>query len=120
MSVNQSHHSTGRVYKSAQYKAFETEARILLLSNPIPELAKGCKLKLTAIFGVSAKFDLDNCVKTFLDVLEPIYRFDDKDIEEIHIRKHRSKRGEEFIEFTICELGIDTPVSFFQPELFPF
>ena len=118
ISVNQAHNSTGRVYKSASYKAFEEQARLLLLANPIPKLSKGSKLKLTAIFGVSCKFDLDNCVKCFLDVLEKIYGFNDRNVEEIHIRKHRCKRGEEFIEFSLCELGIDVEKSFFQPTLF--
>ena len=89
ISVNLAYGSTGRVYKSALYKAFEEQARPMLLANPIPRLAKGSKLKLTAVFGVSAKFDLDNCVKTLLDVLEPIYDFNDANVEEIHIRKHR-------------------------------
>ena len=103
MSVNQSYRTRGRVYKSAQYKAFEQQVRAMLFANPIPKLAKDCKLKLTATFGVSSRFDLDNCVKCFLDVLEPVYEFNDKDIEEIHIKKHRCSRGDEFIEFTLCE-----------------
>ena len=114
ISVNQAHSVRGRIYKSSTYNSFEEHVRFLLFSKPIPKFSKGSKLKLSAIFAVSVKFDLDNCVKTFLDVLEPIYQFNDRDIEEIHIRKQRCKRGEEFIEFTLTELGIDPVESFFK------
>ena len=44
--------------------------------------------------------DIDNCLKPRLDVLQKKYpRFNDKQIEELRIKKIKVKKGQEFISF---------------------
>lgn len=105
LSANQSHRATGKVYRTPAYRAYEKSVRALLLTHPRPAFAKDAKLKFTANFGVSSQFDLDNCVKPFIDILEKAYEFNDKNVLEIHVKKHSTKRGEEYIEFALTNIG---------------
>jgi len=56
-------------------------------------------------FGVSSKSsDLDNCVKSFLDVLQKKYHFDDKRVYRLILEKMDVKKGKEYIDFQIYNI----------------
>ena len=92
--------SSGRKWKSAKYSDFEANAKRMLKHKPL-SLPKTGDLKFTAVFGVSSRFDLDNSLKAFIDILEDVYGFDDKRITHIDVRKESVRRKEEFIQFNI-------------------
>ena len=52
----------------------------------------------------SAASDLDNGLKPIIDILQKKYRFNDKEIHEIHARKQHVKKGEEYIEWELRQL----------------
>ena len=98
MSMNQSYH--GRRFKTKLYKAYETACMIRMVPMEIPE----GNLWLTIWVGVSSKgFDIDNCAKPFIDILQKKYGFNDNRIYVLHIMKEIVKKGDEFIEFEIRE-----------------
>ena len=90
---------SGHQWKSSEYEKFRKKVKRILKVKPI-KIDEGA-LKLTAIFGVSYKFDLDNALKPFIDILEEVYKFNDNQIADIHVRKRTVKRGGEFIEFEL-------------------
>jgi len=100
LSVNQAW--KGRRFKTSEYKAFE---RTVLLMLPrkleIPEGPITLKLE----FGFSnSNSDIDNPVKMFIDCLQKKYKFNDKRICELNIKKRPVKKGDEFINFKIGKL----------------
>lgn len=53
-------------------------------------------------FGVSSKlFDIDNALKPFLDILQKKMLFNDNQIRKLVVNKTITKKGCEFIKFTI-------------------
>lgn len=89
----------GRRFKTPEYKAYEQHLGYLLPARyPIP---KG-DLKIMIEVGFSNKLsDLDNPVKSFLDILQKKYEFNDNRIVEIHLYKKIVKKGEDYISFDI-------------------
>lgn len=65
------------------------------------EIPEG-NLWLTIWIGVSNRgFDVDNCAKPFIDILQKKYEFNDNRIYVLHVMKEIVKKGDEFIEFKI-------------------
>lgn len=86
----------GRRYKTKAYKAFEKEMLLLLpkLKNPITT-----PIKISLVFGFSNKLsDIDNPIKMVLDIMQKKYKFNDRDIYELNIKKEITKKGDEFIK----------------------
>ena len=99
----------GYMYKTEEYFAYERELLKFLEVKPIV-LPPGY-LSFKANFG-TARIDLDNCEKPFLDILETAYDFNDSVIDEIHVKKHRVKKGLEYIEFALYPLDDELPMDF--------
>lgn len=94
MSVNECWQ--GRRFKTPKYRKYEADCLYLL--------PKGLTLtppyRLRLEFGVSnMAMDVDNPVKPFIDILQKKYKFNDKDIIELHITKIKVKKGAEYIRF---------------------
>ena len=86
-------------YRSSKYNAFEEKLVYTLL--PKLKIPDG-QLQAHYEFGVSStRFDVDNAIKPFQDVLQVKYGFDDKRIVYITALKVKVKRGEEYIKFSI-------------------
>lgn len=91
----------GKRFKTQKYKKYEQE---LLLILPKCEVPKG-KIKIDYIVGYSnMQSDIDNFLKSFQDVLQKKYGFNDNMIYHIQIIKQIVKKGSEFIDFEISEL----------------
>jgi len=92
----------GKRYKTPKYKSYEKE--LLLMLPPIKiNFKRDLSIHLT--FGFSSTLsDIDNPLKPILDVLQKKYRFDDKQIFELKVKKEIVKKGEEFIELKINEI----------------
>ena len=52
----------------------------------------------------SAASDTDNPVKPFQDILSKKYKFDDKLIHEMNVKRAKVKKGGEYIKFKIEHL----------------
>ena len=87
----------GKRYKTNEYKSYE---RSLLYILPQLEIPKP-PLKIYFEFGISKTTDYDNPIKPLQDILQKRYGFDDKDIEEAHIRKKVVKKGNEYFKINI-------------------
>ena len=90
----------GRRYKTKKYREYENS---LLFLMPRFKVAKG-KLKVSFVFGISDKSDLDNPIKCLIDIMQVKYNFDDKDILILNVEKVIVKTGREFIEYNIENL----------------
>ena len=91
----------GRRFKTKVYKSYESEL-ILKLKNT--KISNG-KLKLIITFGFSNKLsDIDNGLKPFIDILQKKYKFNDRMIYELIVKKEIVKKGKEFIEWEIIEM----------------
>lgn len=91
----------GRRYKTDRYIQFKNDCHKLLRPLTIPE----GDLELTIEIGVStARFDLDNCLKPFIDILQVKYDFNDNRIYKICAYKEIVKKGCEYIDFEIKEI----------------
>lgn len=98
LSVNQAWQ--GRRFKTKEYKNYEEEL-LWLLPNKYP-ISKEGKLLFEAVVGLSSKnADIDNFIKTFFDVLQKKYSFNDKRIYELHVKKVDVEKGKEFVNFDI-------------------
>jgi len=92
----------GKRYKTPKYKSYEKE---LLLMLPPLKINFKRDLSVHLTFGFSSILsDIDNPLKPILDVLQKKYRFDDKQIFELKVKKEIVKKGEEFIELKINEI----------------
>lgn len=88
----------GRRYKTKEYEQYERNALLLLPDFKLP----GPPYKLTIEFGFSNKAsDIDNPLKTTLDILCKKYKFDDKDVYELNVKKVIVKKGAEYSQFKI-------------------
>lgn len=97
LSVNQAWQ--GRRFKTKEYKAFE-RAVLLMLPKKL-DVPEG-EIKLCLEFGFSnSNSDIDNPVKMFIDCLQKRYKFNDKKIVELNIKKKLVGKGQEFINFKI-------------------
>ena len=92
----------GKRYKTPKYKSYEKELSLLL-----PPLKINFKrdLKIDLVFGFSSTLsDIDNPLKPLLDVLCAKYGFDDRQVNELNVKKEIVNKGDEFIELTINEI----------------
>jgi len=88
----------GQRFKTQKYKIYEQEVFYSLPNIDIPE----GDLTIELIFGISnMASDYDNMIKPFQDILQKKYGFNDNRIQEAKIKKVKTKKGEEFIEFKI-------------------
>lgn len=100
LSVNQAWQ--GKRFKTPLYNAYE---KALLLRMPASKIDPGVMLRVEFFFGFSnAASDLDNPVKLLLDIAQKKYKFNDRDIFELNVRKCLVKKGEEFIQMGIYKL----------------
>ena len=91
----------GKRFKTQKYKKYEQE---LLFILPKFEVPKG-QIRIDYIVGYSnVQSDIDNFLKSFQDVLQKKYGFNDNMIYHVQITKQIVKKGEEFIDFDIKEL----------------
>ena len=87
----------GKRYKTPAYNRYEKAVLLLL---PKAEIINVERIEIE--FGVSSKLaDIDNPVKPILDILQKKYRFNDRDIFELTIKKVLTKKGQEYIKITI-------------------
>jgi len=100
LSVNQAW--KGKRYKTDKYKKYE---RICLLLLPKLDVPKEGKLKIELVFGFSSKSsDWDNPIKSFQDIAQKKYGFNDSRIYKATVEKVDVAKGKEFIEFSITKL----------------
>lgn len=98
LSVNQAYQ--GRKVKSYQYRQYE-KAVLELLPDDLFVPTKG-DLQVLILFGHSnSRFDYDNGIKPFQDILQTKYGFNDCRIVLAVVGKEKTAKGEEFISFKI-------------------
>ena len=91
----------GRRFKTDRYKKFQNDVCMLLGPMEIPE----GEMILYLEWGFSSKgSDVDNPIKPFTDCLQNKYGFNDNRIIEMHVKKVKVKKGEEYIIFEIMEM----------------
>lgn len=91
----------GQRFKTKDYEKYERQVFVQLVRFKMPEPP----YKLTITVGLSNKLsDLDNCLKPFIDILQKKYKFNDRDIFEIHAKKEIVGKGKEFVEFSITTM----------------
>jgi len=89
----------GRRFKTNKYIRYQTDMLFLLPNNLV---VPDGPLSIYYEFGFSSKAsDIDNPVKPFQDILQKRYKFDDKLIEEMHVRKVKVTKGKEYVKFEI-------------------
>lgn len=96
LSVNEAF--KGRRFKTPAYKRYERDVCLMLAAGRVPE--GELSLKVDVGFS-SAASDIDNILKPFIDCLQKRYKFNDKRIVELHIKKHKVGKGAEFIGFKL-------------------
>lgn len=95
--------SLNHAYRGRRFATNELKKYKLDISRILPkiDIPKG-KLAMHYIFGVSSKnSDADNLVKAFQDSLAECCGFNDKLIYKITIEKVDTKKGDEFIAFSL-------------------
>tara|TARA_R100000734_G_C3280107_1_gene73928 strand:+ start:175 stop:495 length:321 start_codon:yes stop_codon:yes gene_type:complete len=98
LSVNEAFR--GRKFKTKKYIEFEQEMLLRLPKMNIPNN----KLEIHYKIGFSNRnSDLDNAFKQLNDCLQKKYGFNDNLIYKIIAEKEIVKKGQEFIEFKICQ-----------------
>ena len=90
----------GKRYKTKAYKNYE-KALLMILPKRLDCDLLG-KLEINLTFGFSTKSaDIDNPIKPILDILQKKYRFNDKNIYVLNVKKLDTKKGNEFIDIEI-------------------
>lgn len=85
----------GKRFKTKLYKDYEETLLWLLPKKQFPK----DNISIKIIAGFSSKLsDADNILKPLLDILQLKYKFNDRDIKELYIRKELVKKGNEFIK----------------------
>lgn len=93
----------GRRFKTEEYKTYEIEIMYLL---PPLEIPLG-KLRLNVEFGIwNQVTDVDNLLKPFIDCLQKKYQFNDRRIYEIHARKIKTKKKNQYIRFQLTKIMV--------------
>ena len=91
---------SGRKWKSSEYQKFEALCKMHLRKSEL-EIPEHGDLEIHLTFGISSRFDLDNSLKSFIDILQDRYNFNDNRIIKIVAEKKRVKKGNEFIDFEL-------------------
>jgi Holliday junction resolvase RusA-like endonuclease len=90
----------GKKRKSADYRRYE-EAIASCIEDREPLWDKG-RLTVSFIFGFSNNSaDVDNPIKPLQDILQSVYKFNDKRIFRLLVEKVLVKKGEEFLSYSI-------------------
>lgn len=93
----------GKRFKTKAYNDYE-KTMLLLLPSKQKELIGSLKIDIE--YGFSSKLsDIDNPTKLVLDILVKKYRFDDRQIYELNLKKEIVKKGSEFIKIEITEIN---------------
>ena len=93
----------GKRFKTPAYKAYEQSAMSMLKKDTIPHPP----YRLTLIFGVSSQLaDIDNPIKNFTDILQKFYKFNDKEIYELSVKKVLVEKRKEFCEFNLEHINV--------------
>lgn len=90
----------GRRFKTQAYKDYELQLSYMLpkLKLPPPPYV------VSFVFAFSSKgADIDNPVKPFLDVLQKVYNFNDKEVVRLIVDKKIVKKGDEYISFNLTK-----------------
>lgn len=91
----------GKRFKTKEYSKYEERVLKELkdVKLPIPPF------KLIIEYGFSNKAsDIDNPTKLILDILQKKYKFNDKDIYELNLRKKIVMKGEDYFTFLLKTL----------------
>ncbi len=99
MSVNKAW--KGQRFKTKEYLMYEGIVLIMLPKMAIPE--PPFKINIQLGFSNSLS-DIDNPVKLILDILQKKYKFNDRDIFELNIKKETVKKTKEYFAFEILKL----------------
>ena len=83
----------GKRFKTKKYLQYEKQMLLLL-----PKVFKNDFKELNIKIGVISLYDIDNCLKPLLDVLQKKYGFNDRYIMKLTIEKEVVKKGREYIE----------------------
>ena len=91
----------GRRFKTKEYDKFISTMNLIL-----PKITLDLSpYRLDIVFGYSSRSsDIDNGLKCFIDCLVKKYKFDDREIYELNVKKEIVKKGNEFIKFDIKSL----------------
>ena len=91
----------GKRFKTPTYKAYEKEALLKLKAARVPD----GKLHLILTIGLSSKLaDIDNICKPFIDIMQKRFKFNDRFIYKLTVKKIDVAKGSEFIEFELLAL----------------
>lgn len=103
LSVNEAFQ--GKKYRTAKYDKYIGDLLFLLPNNmTLPEPP----YSLTLVFGVSnMAADVDNPAKPFIDCLQKKYKFNDKLIHELTLKKELTPKGREHIGFFFKSLKVE-------------
>jgi hypothetical protein len=89
----------GKRFKTPKYLSYE---KLLLYTLP-PLKLTAAPYKLILEFGFSNRLaDIDNGIKPLIDILQKKYKFNDRDIYELSVRKVIVPKGKEYTKFEIC------------------
>lgn len=92
----------GRRFRTDEYKAYKQHLLLILPKLNIPDKTP---LSLSIEWGFSdVRSDIDNPVKTTVDIFQAKYGFNDRYIEELNLKKKIVEKGEEYIKFSIEEI----------------
>lgn len=91
----------GQRFKTKEYSMYEGIVLIMLPKLDIPE--PPFKINIQLGFSNSLS-DIDNPVKLILDILQKKYKFNDRDIFELNIKKETVKKTKEYFAFEILKL----------------
>ena len=92
----------GRRFKTNEYKRYET-ALVALLKRSGLEIPDG-RVTFEVVAGVSGQYDLDNAIKSTLDVIQKYDpSFNDRDVFKIVAEKILKPRRDEFIAVNFTE-----------------
>lgn len=90
----------GNKRKTADYRRYEENVRDCI-EDKTPIWEKG-RLTIHFIFGFSNNSaDVDNPIKPLQDILQKVYKFNDKRIFRLIVDKRLVKKGEEFMSYRI-------------------
>jgi Holliday junction resolvase RusA-like endonuclease len=99
MSVNKAW--AGRRFKTKEYKEYE---RLMLMLMPNIDFKFKGNIGVNITFGFSNKTsDIDNPLKLVLDILQKKYKFNDRSIYELYVKKELTVKKEEYIKIHIYE-----------------
>lgn len=94
----------GRRFKTDAYRSYQRTVLFMLpkMNFPPPPLM------IEYHFGFSnMASDIDNPVKLMTDILQKKYRFNDKDIMEMRLKKVKTQKGHEFIHIFVSSVAND-------------